>query len=32
MRHDPAEDFAHPALPKGHPLAPHVLYRLESSS
>jgi RimJ/RimL family protein N-acetyltransferase len=32
MRHDPAADFAHPGLPLGHPLAPHVLYRLESSS
>ena len=24
-----AEDFLHPALPADHPLAPHVLYRLE---
>jgi ribosomal-protein-alanine N-acetyltransferase len=32
MRHDPAEDFAHPGLTLGHPLAPHVLYRLESPS
>jgi ribosomal-protein-alanine N-acetyltransferase len=32
MRRDPAEDFAHPGLPPGHPLAPHVLYRLGSSS
>ncbi|HWW90863.1 MAG TPA: GNAT family N-acetyltransferase [Solirubrobacteraceae bacterium] len=31
MSHDPAEDFAHPGLPVGHPLAPHVLYRLGSS-
>lgn len=30
MRRDPAEDFAHPALPAGHPLAPHVLYRLDA--
>lgn len=30
MRHDPAEDFAHPALPEGHPLRPHVLYRLRA--
>jgi hypothetical protein len=21
-------DFLHPALPQGHPLQPHVLYRL----
>lgn len=28
MTHDPADDFAHPALPEGHPLRPHVLYRL----
>jgi RimJ/RimL family protein N-acetyltransferase len=32
MRHDPAENFVHPGLPLGHALAPHVLYRLESSS
>jgi RimJ/RimL family protein N-acetyltransferase len=28
MTHDPAEDFDHPNLPIGHPLSPHVLYRL----
>ena len=28
MTHDPAEDFDHPALPPGHPLQRHVLYRL----
>jgi RimJ/RimL family protein N-acetyltransferase len=28
MRRDPAEDFVHPDLPPGHPLAEHVLYRL----
>ncbi len=27
MKHDPAEDFDHPALPDGHPLSRHVLYR-----
>jgi len=27
MRHDPADDFDHPALPEGHPLRWHVLYR-----
>lgn len=28
MTRDPAEDFEHPGLPAGHPLRPHVLYRL----
>lgn len=28
MRHDPADDFDHPALPEGHPLRRHVLYRI----
>lgn len=28
MRHDAADDFDHPALPPGHRLARHVLYRL----
>ncbi|RYG46011.1 N-acetyltransferase [bacterium] len=28
MRRDPADDFLHPILPEGHPLRPHVLYRL----
>ena len=28
MRHSPGEDFQHPALAEGHPLRPHVLYRL----
>jgi len=27
MTHDPADDFDHPALPEGHPLSRHVLYR-----
>ncbi|MGO3740773.1 GNAT family N-acetyltransferase [Kerstersia sp.] len=27
MTHDPAEDFDHPLLPAGHPMARHVLYR-----
>jgi RimJ/RimL family protein N-acetyltransferase len=27
MTHDPADDFEHPALPDGHSLRPHVLYR-----
>jgi RimJ/RimL family protein N-acetyltransferase len=28
MTRDPADDFLHPNLPDGHPLRPHVLYRL----
>jgi len=28
MRHDPASDFDHPRLPAGHPMRPHVLYRI----
>jgi RimJ/RimL family protein N-acetyltransferase len=28
MSHDPAGDFDHPRVPVGHPLRPHVLYRL----
>lgn len=28
MAHDAADDFDHPNLPVGHPLARHVLYRL----
>jgi RimJ/RimL family protein N-acetyltransferase len=28
MRRDRADDFLHPNLPDGHPLRPHVLYRL----
>lgn len=31
MTHDPADDFQHPRLPEGHPLRPHVLYRLGAS-
>jgi RimJ/RimL family protein N-acetyltransferase len=30
MHTDPAEDFDHPAVPEGHPVRPHVLYRLTS--
>jgi RimJ/RimL family protein N-acetyltransferase len=30
MTHDPADDFDHPALPGGHPLQRHVLYRMQS--
>ncbi|WP_068829116.1 GNAT family N-acetyltransferase [Pseudomonas sp. BMS12] len=28
MRRDPADDFEHPNLPPGHPLRPHLLYRI----
>jgi hypothetical protein len=28
MQRDPVEDFDHPALPDGHPLQRHVLYRI----
>lgn len=28
MVHDPADDFDHPALPYGHPLRRHVLWRI----
>jgi RimJ/RimL family protein N-acetyltransferase len=31
MSHDPADDFEHPRVPAGHPLRPHVLYRLSRS-
>lgn len=29
MTRSPAEDFDHPRLPAGHPLRPHILYRLK---
>jgi RimJ/RimL family protein N-acetyltransferase len=28
MTHDLADDFDHPGIPLGHPLRPHVLYRI----
>jgi hypothetical protein len=28
MQHVSSEDFDHPNLPEGHPLRPHVLYRI----
>lgn len=28
MQHDPAGDFQHPKLADGHPLKPHLLYRI----
>lgn len=30
MSRDPDGDFAHPAVPEGDPLAPHVLYRVDA--
>jgi RimJ/RimL family protein N-acetyltransferase len=30
MRYDAGADFLHPRLAAGHPLEPHVLYRLSS--
>ena len=32
MERDQAGDFEHPALPEGHPLRTHVLYRLPAST
>jgi ribosomal-protein-alanine N-acetyltransferase len=32
MTPDPAGDFDHPAVPAGHPIRPHVLYRLARMS
>jgi RimJ/RimL family protein N-acetyltransferase len=31
MTRCPADDFAHPSLPEGHPLSWHVLYRMKSA-
>lgn len=31
MRRDPVGDFLHPRVPAGHPLQPHVLYRIQRS-
>lgn len=30
MARDPGGDFDHPDFPPGHPLGPHVLYRIRS--
>ncbi len=32
MTRDPGEDFDHPRVSAGHPLARHVLYRLDAAS
>ena len=29
MHRDPADDYDHPNVPAGHPIRPHVLYRLD---
>jgi ribosomal-protein-alanine N-acetyltransferase len=31
MTYDPTDDFEHPGLPPGHPLRPHVLYRVRAA-
>lgn len=31
LRRDPADDFDHPNVPEGHPIRPHVLYRIQHS-
>ena len=32
MTYSPADDFDHPRLPPGHPLRPHVLYRVAADT
>jgi RimJ/RimL family protein N-acetyltransferase len=32
MQRDPADDFDNPNVPVGHPIRPHVLYRLDRDS
>jgi RimJ/RimL family protein N-acetyltransferase len=32
MRRDPGDDFDHPRVAEGHPLRPHVLYRISRST
>jgi len=32
MRRDPTDDFEHPHIPEGHPLRPHVLYRIDTAT
>ncbi|MFC3688030.1 GNAT family N-acetyltransferase [Aquipuribacter hungaricus] len=32
MHRDPADDFPYPSIPEGHPLRPHVLYRLDAAT
>lgn len=32
LRHDPGGAFDHPELPDGHPIRPHVLYRIDRAT
>jgi RimJ/RimL family protein N-acetyltransferase len=32
MTRDPGDDFAHPSVAEGHPLRPHVLYRISRTT
>jgi len=32
LSRDPADDFDHPQMPVGHPLARHVLYRIDRAT
>ena len=32
MTRDPADDFEHPRVAVGHPLRPHVLYRISRTT
>ena len=32
LRRDPSDDFEHPNLPEGHPVRPHVLYRIDRAA
>jgi RimJ/RimL family protein N-acetyltransferase len=32
LRHDSDDDFQHPELPEGHPIRPHVLYRIDRAA
>jgi RimJ/RimL family protein N-acetyltransferase len=32
MHRDPTGDFEHPSVPFGHPIRPHVLYRIDRTS
>ncbi|MGQ0805236.1 MAG: GNAT family N-acetyltransferase [Actinomycetota bacterium] len=32
LRHDSDDDFEHPELPEGHPIRPHVLYRIDRAA
>ncbi|WEX11390.1 GNAT family N-acetyltransferase [Chelativorans sp. AA-79] len=32
MTYDPDDDYRHPRIPEGHPLRPHVVYRIRNPS